>query len=94
MILMSMRSGLSLKDELQKPDSNALHLTDHDIFAKGVTFSYIDLSIGEKVGLMKLRSYLRLDSGKLLSSTSPSTLPSFPESSFPLTTLLPEISRN
>jgi hypothetical protein len=58
-----MRSGF--KDELQNPDSNALHLTDHDIFAKGVTFSYDDLSISEKVGSMKLQSYIKLDSGKI-----------------------------
>ena len=58
-----MRSGM--KDELQQSDSNALHLTDHDIFAKGVTFSYNDPSIGEKVGSMKLQSYMRLDSGKI-----------------------------
>ena len=58
-----MRSGL--KDELQKPDSNALHLTDHDIFAKGVTFTYNDPSIRDKVGSMKLQSYIRLDSKKI-----------------------------
>jgi choline dehydrogenase-like flavoprotein len=60
-----MRSGKDLKDQLQNPDSNALHLTDHDIFAKGVTFSYTDDSIREKVGSMKLQSYIRLDSGKI-----------------------------
>jgi choline dehydrogenase-like flavoprotein len=58
-----MRSGL--KDELQNSESNALHLTDHDIFAKGITFSYDDPSIREKVGSMKLQSYIRLDSGKI-----------------------------
>ena len=60
-----MRSGKDLKDKLQHPDSNALHLTDHDIFAKGVTYSYKDPSIGKKVGSMKLQSYIRLDSGKI-----------------------------
>jgi choline dehydrogenase-like flavoprotein len=60
-----MRSGKDLKDELKNSDSNALHLTDHDIFAKGVTFSYDDPSIREKVGSMKLQSYIRLDSGKI-----------------------------
>ena len=58
-----MRSGM--KDELQKPDSNALHLTDHDIFAKGVTFTYNDPSVREKVGSMKLQSYIKLQSGKI-----------------------------
>ena len=58
-----MRSGL--KDELQNSESNALHLTDHDIFAKGITISYEDPSIREKVGSMKLQSYIRLDSGKI-----------------------------
>ena len=58
-----MRSGL--KDELRSPNSNALHLTDHDIFAKAVTFSYDDLSISERVGSMKLQSYIRLNSGKI-----------------------------
>jgi hypothetical protein len=37
----------SLKNELQSPGSNALHLTDHDIFAKAVTFSYNDPAIRE-----------------------------------------------
>ena len=60
-----MRSGDDLKDELQNSDSNALHLTDHDIFAKSITFSYNDPSIREKVGSMKLQSYIRLDSGKI-----------------------------
>ena len=58
-----MRSGL--KDELQNSESNALHLTDHDILAKGITISYDDLSLREKVGSMKLQSYIRLDSGKI-----------------------------
>jgi choline dehydrogenase-like flavoprotein len=58
-----MRSGLI--NELQKPDSNALHLTDHDIFAKGVTFSFDDPTIREKVGSMKLQSYIKLDSGRI-----------------------------
>ena len=58
-----MRSGL--KDELQNSESNALHLTDHDILAKGITFTYDDLSIREKVGSMKLQSYVRLNSGKI-----------------------------
>ena len=60
-----MRSGKALKDELQKPDSNALHLTDHDIFAKGINFSYNDPAIREKVGSMKLQSYITLASGKI-----------------------------
>ena len=60
-----MRSGKDLKDKLQNPDSNALHLTDHDIFAKGITYSYSDPSLGKKVGSMKLQSYIRLDSGKI-----------------------------
>jgi choline dehydrogenase-like flavoprotein len=60
-----MRSGKDLKDQLENSDSNALHLTDHDIFAKGVTFSYDDPSIRDKVGSMKLQSYIRLDSGKI-----------------------------
>ena len=60
-----MRSGKDLKEKLQNPDSNALHLTDHDIFAKCITFSYNDPSIREKVGSMKLQSYIRLDSGKI-----------------------------
>ena len=55
-----MRSGL--KDELQESDSNALHLTDHDIFARSISFSYNDPSIREKVGSMKLQSYIRIDS--------------------------------
>ena len=60
-----MRSGKDLKDELQNSDSNALHLTDHDIFAKGINFSYNDPSIRDKVGSMKLQSYIRLDSGRI-----------------------------
>ena len=60
-----MRSGDDLKDELQNSDSNALHLTDHDIFAKSITFSYNDPSIREKVGSMKFQSYIRLDSGSI-----------------------------
>jgi hypothetical protein len=60
-----MRSGKDLKDQLQKSDSNALHLTDHDIFAKGINFSYNDPSIREKVGSMKLQSYITLKSGKI-----------------------------
>ena len=43
-----MRSGKDLKEKLQNPDSNALHLTDHDIFAKCITFSYNDPSIREQ----------------------------------------------
>ena len=60
-----MRSGKDLKDQLQNSDSNALHLTDHDIFAKGVDFSYNDTAIRDKVGSMKLQSYIRLNSGKI-----------------------------
>ena len=58
-----MRSGM--KEDLQKSDSNALHLTDHDIFAKGVTFSYNDTAIREKVGSMKLQSYFKLSDLKI-----------------------------
>ena len=88
-----MRSGL--KTELQSPESNALHLTDHDIFAKGVTFTYNDPAMREKVGSMKLQSYIKLDSARLPLSTSPSTPPlSFLGSSFPLTASLTQISRN
>ena len=60
-----MRSDEDLKDELRNPDSNALHFTDHDIFAKAITFSYNDPSIREKVGSMKLQSYIKLKSGKI-----------------------------
>ena len=60
-----MRSSKALKDRLKNPDSNALHLTDHDIFAKAITFSYDDPSIREKVGSMKLQSYIKLKSGKI-----------------------------
>ena len=55
-----LRSGL--KEKLQHPDSNALHLTDHDIFAKGIVFTYDDPSIRQKVGSMKLQSYIRIHS--------------------------------
>jgi hypothetical protein len=57
-----MHSGL--KDALRQtnPDSNALHLTDHDIFARAINFSYNDPSIRKKVGSMKLQSYIRIDS--------------------------------
>ena len=54
-----MRSGM--KEELQESGSNALHLTDHDI-ARAISFSYNDLSIREKVGSVKLQSYIRIDS--------------------------------
>ena len=60
-----MRSGKDLKARLKNPDSNALHLTDHDIFAKAITFSYNDPAIRDKVGSMKLQSYIKLKSGKI-----------------------------
>ena len=102
-----MRSGL--KDELQNSESNALHLTDHDIFARGITFSYDDPSIREKVGSMKLQSYIRLVSGKIalinLAIDSSSFLPReflpshlFTNRNFPLLTvsiILPtDLNRN
>ena len=53
-----MRSGMT--DYLKDPKHNALHLTDHDLFAKAVIFRYLNPSIREKVGSMKLQSYVRL----------------------------------
>ena len=55
-----MRSGLENK---LKASGSALHLTDHDIFYRDVTFSYNDPSIREKVGSMKLQSYIKINSG-------------------------------
>ena len=54
-----MRSGMT--DYLKDPRNNALHLTDHDIFAKSVVFRYLDPSTHEKVGSMKLQSYVLLE---------------------------------
>ncbi|KDR79154.1 hypothetical protein GALMADRAFT_208619 [Galerina marginata CBS 339.88] len=56
-----MRSGL--KDYLK--NNNGLHLTDHDLFAKGFAFRYLDPSTREKVGSMKLQTYAHLKSGKI-----------------------------
>ncbi|KAK7463480.1 hypothetical protein VKT23_006829 [Stygiomarasmius scandens] len=54
-----MRSGMT--SDLKNNDG--LHLTDHDIFARGFTFRYLDPSTRDKVGSMKLQSYVRLKSG-------------------------------
>ena len=53
-----MRSGMAT--DLKQNDG--LHLTDHDIFARSFTFRYLDPSVREKVGSMKLQSYVRLKS--------------------------------
>lgn len=58
-----MRSGMT--KYLKDPKSNALHLTDHHLCGKALTFHYLDPSICEKVGLMKLQSYVRLKSGTI-----------------------------
>ncbi|ESK95382.1 hypothetical protein Moror_3820 [Moniliophthora roreri MCA 2997] len=56
-----MRSGMT--DQLKQNDG--LHLTDHDIFARACTFRYLDPSVREKIGSMKLQSYVRLKSGTI-----------------------------
>ena len=63
--LLQLPSNKDLKDELQNSDSNALHFTNHDNFAKAIVFGYNDPSIREKFGSIKLQSYVRLDSGKI-----------------------------
>ncbi|KAF8307457.1 hypothetical protein DL93DRAFT_2101250 [Clavulina sp. PMI_390] len=50
-----MRSGLT--DFLTQ--NGGLHLTDHDIFAKAYTFRYLNPADRDRVGSMKLQSYLR-----------------------------------
>jgi len=46
-------------------NNNGLHLTDHNLFARGFTFRYLDPSTREKVGSMKLQTYARLKSGNI-----------------------------
>jgi choline dehydrogenase-like flavoprotein len=58
-----MRSGMT--KHLKELKSNALHLTDHNLCGKAVTFHYLDPTTREKVGSMKLQSYVRLKSGKI-----------------------------
>lgn len=50
-----MRSGLT--DFLKS--NGGLHLTDHDIFAKAYTFRYLNPADRNRVGAMKLQTYLR-----------------------------------
>jgi hypothetical protein len=63
--LLQSRSSKDLKNELQNSDSNAVHFTNHDILAMAIMINYNDPSIREKVGSIKLQSYIRLDSGKI-----------------------------
>jgi len=58
-----MRSGMA--KQLKDPKNNALHLTDHNLCGKALAFHYLDPSIREKVGSMKLQSYVRLKSGTI-----------------------------
>jgi choline dehydrogenase-like flavoprotein len=53
-----MRSGKS--DFLG--DNGGLHLTDHDIFAKACVFQYINPGDRERIGSMKLQTYVQLKS--------------------------------
>ncbi|KAF8307455.1 FAD/NAD(P)-binding domain-containing protein [Clavulina sp. PMI_390] len=50
-----MRSGLT--DFLTQ--NGGLHLTDHDIFSRAYTFRYLDPADRDRIGSMKLQSYLR-----------------------------------
>ncbi|THU84054.1 FAD/NAD(P)-binding domain-containing protein [Dendrothele bispora CBS 962.96] len=56
-----MRSGMTS----QLKENDGLHLTDHNIFARGFTFQYLNPSIRDVVGSMKLQSYVRLKSGTI-----------------------------
>ena len=52
-----LRSGTD-KEEFLK-DHNGLHITDHDIFAKAYTFQYRNPADKDRVGSMKLQTYVR-----------------------------------
>jgi choline dehydrogenase-like flavoprotein len=46
--------------------NNGLHLTDHDIFAKAYTFRYLNPADRDRIGAMKLQTYVRLTKSKSL----------------------------
>ena len=52
-----MRSGEDKTEFLKK--HNGLHITDHDIFAKAYTFQYHNAADKDRVGSMKLQTYVR-----------------------------------
>ncbi|KAG6834421.1 hypothetical protein H0H93_009738, partial [Arthromyces matolae] len=58
-----MRTSQPMADFLK--NNGGLHLTDHDIFAATATFGYQDMSIQQKVGAMKLQTYVRMKSKRI-----------------------------
>ncbi|KAG6809519.1 hypothetical protein H0H92_015932 [Tricholoma furcatifolium] len=77
-----MRTNAGMADFLQ--GNGGLHLTDHDIFAATATFGYLDMAIQDKVGAMKLQTYVRLKSNRIaLLNVAVGASSFLPRTSFP-----------